>query len=274
MVQREFPEVLLVTRDDNPGYGVALNDGVRHASGSLLMFLNPDMEVSSGALDTLIRFYESHARSGVVGPRLLLANGQPQNSARPWLSAVRLLVEASRLHLLLPRALRSRLFLSQYFSQSQTLRVPWICGACHLIPRDVWSRVGPLTEETFCGFDDYDYCYRVSKAGYEVWLCAEATMIHHCSVAVRNRWSSWEVEQVATHNTYVVLSSHWPRWRVRLYALAEVLSYLSELARHRVVPRREWDESEETYTERLRRRIHLVWGLATGQQQIIRRYQG
>jgi GT2 family glycosyltransferase len=89
------------------------------------------------------------------------------------------------------------------------MRVPWISGACHLIPRDVFESVGPLTEETFCGFDDYDYCYRVTKANFEVWLCPAALMTHYSSVAVRQRWASWDVEQLAMHNTYVILSNHW-----------------------------------------------------------------
>lgn len=273
MVEQDHPEVRLIRRKDNPGYGVAVNDGVTYTTGNLLMFLNPDMEVYPGALNTLVEFVKSHPQTGVVGPKLVLPNGEVQNSARPEASFVRVLFEASRLHWLLPRRLRERFLLSQYFSQSRTLRPGWICGACHLIPRSVWDQVGPLTEETFCGSDDYDYCYRTWKAGYEVWLCSEATMTHHGSVAIRKRWSPWEVEQISIHNTFVVLSSHWPPWRVRLYAFAECVSNYSELIRNSIVLRPGMRDLDEPYHIRIRKRIQLLRNIASGKQQPIRRYQ-
>jgi GT2 family glycosyltransferase len=160
-----------------------------------------------------------------------------------------------------------------YDAQKKTRTVDWISGACHLIPRRVWEEVGVLTEETFCGFDDYDYCYRVWKHGWEVWLNAEATMTHHCSVAVRDRWTSWEVEQLAIHNSYVILSSHWPSWRVKVYALAELVAYGSEYLRHALIPRKGVGNVEEDYGQRLKRRMELTWNLLVGRQKPIRRFQ-
>ena len=273
MVTREFPDVRLLRSLTNEGYGRALNRGVLEAHGELLMFLNPDMEVARGSLDALIGFVVAHPNVGVVGPRLLLPDGQPQPSARRFLSSTLLLVEALRLHLLLPVRLRSRWLLGTYFAQDTERRVPWVSGACHVVPREVWRRVGPLTEETFCGFDDYDYCYRVSRAGYEVWLSPSATMTHHCSVAVRQRWSSWEVEQVAIHNTYVVLSRHWPKWRIKALELAELASWGIELTRHTMWPRTEVAYLDEPYSERLRKRMRLTWGLLSGLEEPRRRFQ-
>jgi len=273
MLCEHHNDVKLLARTDNPGYGVAVNNGVTHASGNYLMFLNPDIEVPPGTFDAMLGFLRDNSKAGLVGPKLVLGNGQVQNSARPRLSIMRTIFEASRLHLLLPRSLRARVMLSQYWSQSTNLQVPWICGACHLIPRLVWDEVGSLTEETFCGFDDYDYCYRVWKNGYEVWILGESFMTHHCSVAVRNRWSPWEVEQVAIHNTYVVLSSHWPKWRVRLYAVGECFSCGTEWVRNKIVLRPEMRDMEEPWTERIRNRIRLLWAIAVGRQEPIKRCQ-
>ncbi len=163
--------------------------------------------------------------------------------------------------------------LGTYYAQTGTMKVAWVCGACHLIPREAWDKVGTLTEETFCGFDDYDYCYRAWQRGFEVWLCAEASMTHHCSVAVKDRWDSWEVEQVAIHNTYVVLSSHWPAWRLKLFGLAEMAIHVSEAMRHALRPRRNLPGLGEDYRERVRRRIRLTWNLLLGRQKPVLRFQ-
>lgn len=273
MVAEEFPDARVFDWPINEGYGRAVNFAVSHARGGWLLLLNPDIEVGPRALDILLDFSQGNPRAGVIGPRLLLPSGEPQPSARRFLAASLVLLEGLRLHYILPRGLRSRLLLGTYFDQMRQRRVPWISGACHMVPRSVWQKVGPLTEETFCGFDDYDYCYRATRAGYEVWLCPEAVMIHHCGVSVRQRWSSWQVEQVATHNTYVVVSSHWPRWRVKALCLAELAVWGVELLRHSLVPRRVVAHMDEPYGRRLKRRLRLIARLLLGLEHPQRRFQ-
>jgi GT2 family glycosyltransferase len=270
MVAAEFPWVRLVRRARNDGYGVALNNGVLTATGGLLMFLNPDIEVREESVDHLCAFVADHPQAGVVGPRLEQADGQPQASAKHFCSAWRLALEASRLPLLLPKTLRSSLLLGTYFDQAKTRRVSWISGACHVVPKAVWDDVGELTEETFCGFDDYDYCFRARAKGYDVWLDAESAMTHHCSIAVKDRWSEWEVEQVAIHNTYVVLESHWARWRIKCLLIAELMTYGAEWARLKASPRRH--RSEQEYAHRLGLRLNLLGALLTGRRRAMRRF--
>ncbi len=273
MVAAEFPACRLLRSSTNDGYGVAINSGMQDANGRLLMFLNPDIEVSEHALDTLIEFAATHPKAGVISPRLIYGDGQPQPSARRFISPGFLLLESTRLHLLLPARLRGRLFLGTYFAQDRVMEVPWVSGACHLIPRSVWDEVGLLTEETFCGSDDYDYCYRVRQHGYEVWLCATATMTHYCSVAVRERWNTWEVEQVGIHNFCVVLESHWPKWRLKTFYVVEILSHLIEGARHLIKARPELKTEEYSYQERLKRRLALSVAFLFGRQKPIHRFQ-
>src|SRR5205823_4593021 len=94
MVAEEFPHCRLFRSSSNDGYGAAINFGMRHSRGSWLLFLNPDVEVREGAVDTLLGFARSNPRAGVVGPRLLYGDGQPQPSARRFLSATLLLLES------------------------------------------------------------------------------------------------------------------------------------------------------------------------------------
>jgi GT2 family glycosyltransferase len=272
MVEREYPEALLLRSEANDGYGAAVNTAARSATGAWLMFLNPDVEVTEGSLDALIEFGRSHPRAAVIGPRLLDANGEPQASAKHFPSVGLLLAEALRLHLCLPAALRARLLLGTYFAQNQTLKVGWVSGACHLIPRHVWEEVGLLTERTFCGSDDYDYCFRSAQRGYQVWLCAASTMTHHGSVAVRQRWTQWDVERLAIHNLYVVLESHWPQYRVKSFCAAEIVCYLLETVRNAIRPRFR-GELAANYRDRLGQRLRLTLRLLTGRETPLPRFQ-
>jgi GT2 family glycosyltransferase len=270
-VAEGFPECILIKAASNEGYGVALNYAAQQAKGQWLLFLNPDMEVTEGAIDALLDFAKRHPAAGVIGPRLRDSDGRVQSSARRFASGRLLLLESFRLHLLLPRAIRARLLLGTYFAHDVTLRVPWICGACHLIPRDVWQKVGPLTEDTFCGADDYDFCYRARNEGYEIWFCAEASMIHQGSAALRQRWPAQAVEELVMHNTYVVLSRHWPSWRVKLYTFAECVCWLLELGRLTVVPRP--GVISAAHRDRVRNRLRLAYSILSGRQAPMRRFE-
>jgi N-acetylglucosaminyl-diphospho-decaprenol L-rhamnosyltransferase len=273
MVRHEFPHVQLIESESNDGYGTSANRAVSQAQGSSFLLLNPDTELHAGAVDGLLDLLARKPRAAVVGPRLLLPDDTPQPSARRFPSAILLLVEASRIHRLLPSPLKARLLLGTYFDQSVTRRVPWISGACHLIPRQAWEKIGPLTEATFCGFDDLDWCYRATRLGYEVWLHGSVAIRHHCSIAVRDRWSPWEVEQLAIHNAYVVLDDLWPFWRVKAYCTAEALTWGLELVLAWLGLTTGNADETRTVTRRLRQRLHLTLRLLFGFEQPRPRFQ-
>jgi len=98
-------------------------------------------------------------------------------------------------------------------------------------------------------------------------------MTHYCSVAVRGRWDTWQVEQVAIHNFYVVLQSHWRPWRVKAFCAAEIISYLAEAARHAIKPRSDLDVPGDLYQDRLRKRLALTTNFLLGREEPIRRFQ-
>ena len=224
-IRDQFPTVELIESPTNDGYGVAVNRAAQHATGEFMMLLNPDAALRPGAADQLVRVARRPS-TGVVGPLLLQADGNPQPSARRFPSSWRLLFEVSRLHRLLSRERRGDLLLGTYWDQSTTRRVDWVSGACHVFRRSLWDEVGPLTERTFCGFDDFEYCLRAADAGYATVHVATAIVDHGVGTSVSKRWSPLEVDQLAAHNMYVLLQEHWSRRRFRAYAFVEGLAAL------------------------------------------------
>lgn len=229
-VRDRFPDVRLVELGANLGYGSAINLLTERATGRYLVFLNPDTVLVEGSLDKLYEFAEAHDRLGVLSPRLVYADGSPQPSARRFPSPARLWFEVLRLHLLLPPARRARLLGGTYFAQDVTQEVDWTSGACHFISRATWEAVGPLTEETFCGFDDLEYCMRTRAAGLVNWFYAGTEITHHCGVSVNARWKRRQVIELAINNMYVVLLGHWGVIRRKSYLAAETFGAMTDVA--------------------------------------------
>jgi GT2 family glycosyltransferase len=260
VIRAQFPSATLIRNSENVGYGSGINKAVRHATGRYFMFLNPDAELTPGAIDQLMEVLESDARVGIVGPRLVFMDGTVQASARRFPAAGRLWAEVLRIHLLLPRRLRSKWLSGTYSDQDESGFVDWISGACHMFSRQTWDIVGELTERTFCAFDDLEYCMRAHKLGIRTWFCASAVVKHDASAIVNGRWTTSELASVAINSLYVVLHLYWPRWRMKSYASAELFGLLTDLV-HR---------SGRLYGDRLsyrtvtQNRIRIVAGILTG----------
>ena len=267
-VQAMYPAVQVVASPTNDGYGVAVNRAMELAAGDHLVFLNPDCEVTAGSLDTLV--HAASTNVGIVGPRLVQPNGRVQPSGRRFPSPFRVLLEVSRLHRLRSADWRADHLLGTYWDQSTTRRVDWVSGACHVLRRDVWEKVGPLTEKTFCGFDDFEYCYRAAELGLETWLCADATVVHHIGTSVSARWEPVQVDELAIHNMYVLLEDLWPRWRVKLLALADAAAAASECVTSTIRRHGSVDRAGHEETVRRGRQVALLLGIVGGRPAKVR----
>jgi GT2 family glycosyltransferase len=270
IIEAQFPEATVICAPENVGYGSGINRAVRYAAGRYFMFLNPDAELTPGVIDRLLVVLERDSRIGIVGPRLVFMDGTVQHSARRFPAAGRLWAEVLRIHLLLPRRLRSKWFLGIYFDQDQSGFVDWISGACHVMGRRTWDTVGELTEKTFCGIDDLDYCMRAQKLGIRTWFCAPAVVRHEASSMVNSRWTASDLATVAINNLYVVLRMHWSNWRIKLYAAGELFGSFTDLVHGSGTLR----EDRLGYRRVTLNRIRVVTGILTGIRQPIERCEG
>ncbi|MCS7062164.1 MAG: glycosyltransferase family 2 protein, partial [Anaerolineae bacterium] len=82
MLRDEFPSVHVIANERNAGYGGGNNVGLAYAKDlpaagrtRYALILNPDTEVTAGALDALLDFAEDNPDVGIVGPQLRYADG-------------------------------------------------------------------------------------------------------------------------------------------------------------------------------------------------------
>lgn len=178
MLPRNYPHVTLIANADNRGFAAANNQGLEIARGRFLLLLNPDTIVPAGALATLVAFAEAHPEAGVVGPRLLNADGSLQHSCRRFPTVRAALFRHTFLGRLFPEAHWMREYLMSDWSHDEPRAVDWVSGAALLIRREAFTQVGGLDAAFYWGSEDVDYCWRMHRAGWQVLYTPQPAITH------------------------------------------------------------------------------------------------
>lgn len=179
MVAARFPDVRLFRNEVNQHYARSNNRAIAAARGRYIYLLNNDTIVLPDALDGMLAFLESHPEAGVVGSRLLNADGTIQWSVKSLPGPGSALFGA--------RSIITRIAPNNRFSRKhlqhldRDLTRPFVAGyvssASMMLPRAVMEQVGEL-DRRLSYHVDADYCKRVVDLGYKCYYLPTATIIH------------------------------------------------------------------------------------------------
>lgn len=167
----------VIENKSNEGYSKANNKGIRDAVGDYILLLNTDTKVVDSALDRLFNFAKDHPDAGVVGARLLNADGSLQTSCFKFPT--------------LMSAMKEYWFgikgsYGSYVPSGETpTAVDVVVGAAFLITPEARKRAGILNEKYFFFFEDLDYCRKVKSVGLKVYYLPEAKVIHYHGSTIR-----------------------------------------------------------------------------------------
>ena len=157
----------------NFGYSTANNLGAAHARGKHLLLLNSDVipKASGWSADLLAR-YGALPNCGVLGCRLLLDDGGLQHAGIDFLPCATLPGAFVNTH----PAKGLPVSFDPHIGPSI---VPAVTGACLLIDRALYLRVGGLSTDFVIGdFEDSDLCLKVRATGLDVYYTPEVELYH------------------------------------------------------------------------------------------------
>lgn len=151
---------------DNAGKGAALNRGIRHSAGSILMFVDADGIFSPGTIAEMLKGFESDRVGAVCG------DDRPVNLNRVQ---TRLLALISHLGTgVVRRAL------------SVIGCLPIVSGNIGAFRRDVLEEIGYFREDTVG--EDLELTWRVHAGGYQVAFQPHALVYAESPSTVRDLW--------------------------------------------------------------------------------------
>ena len=194
IVARDFPSARLVLNSNNVCFGVANNQGVEASAADFIFLLNSDASLEQDTATRLVEFLHTHPHAGIVGPAVILKDGQRQPKTCGLLPSSRVMLNQN---LLLCRLFpRSRLFAGLYteWTDTRELKLGWVSGVCMLIRREVYTKTKGFDPEIFMYAEDVDLCRRAVAHGWEIWRVNDYAIRHLCGgstktpeQALRNR---------------------------------------------------------------------------------------
>lgn len=179
MMRRDFPEVVFIRNQTNRGFTAANNQATARARGKAVLYLNPDTEVTPGALEAMLSYLEANPDVGVVGPWLTYPNGQTQPSRRRFPTPLTAMVESTLVQRWWPRCPAVARYFVTDRPATEAQNVDWLVGACLLVRREVVDAVDGFDERFFMYSEELDLCLRIRQRGWRVAYLPEARVIHH-----------------------------------------------------------------------------------------------
>jgi predicted SAM-dependent methyltransferase len=156
-----FIETTVIRNEENKGFPVAVNQGIRAAKGETIILLNNDVIVTPG----WGRLWSYHLGGySIVGPMTNYAAGLQRVQAESYENTDQLNEAAGHL---------------AEESAGESEEVSFVIGFCMAFNRSLFDEIGPFDESLWpCSGEEIDFCLRARAAGYRIGI-AHDVYVHH-----------------------------------------------------------------------------------------------
>lgn len=212
---RSYEHTHLITNEYNAGFGRANNMAVAEATGEYILFLNPDMQLEPGSLDTIVAWMESNPDVGLASPKLVDEHGNlnldatPRRFPRVWEQVALVL----KLPHVFPRLLDG--YHMRGFDADAEQDVDSVRGAFMLLRREVVDTLGwAFDPRYFIWYEDVDTCREVWAMGKRVVYTPVITAVDFVGKSFfQQRKGGWHVwQQTQFTQSMLQYSQKWEPW--------------------------------------------------------------
>ncbi len=182
-------DVELIELDRNTGFTHAANVGARAATHDLVLFLNPDVLLPAGSLDTLAGVLADNDHAWGVTPWFCNPDGSPQHFWRRLPTSTTLATDFThrgrRIARMLGGAPIRRHRYAEFAEPPGIVPIGTVGAACLLVRRAEFLAAGAFDERFFNFFQDTDYARRMQRLGRVLLGVGSVSVSHILGVTFR-----------------------------------------------------------------------------------------
>lgn len=194
----KYPSVKFIRSEKNLGFAGGNNLGISAAKGDYLFLINNDTEVTGPLIERLVNTLQENPQTGIVSPKILYYN----TSIIQYLGYTPLNYITAR-----------NKCIGQFEDdkgQYDSVVGPtgYAHGAAMMVRREAIEKAGLMAENFFLYYEELDWCERIKKQGFEIWVDAGATIYHKESMSVGKQ--SRLKEYYMNRNRMLIVRKHAP----------------------------------------------------------------
>jgi GT2 family glycosyltransferase len=203
--------VKLIKNHYNAGFASANNLAVSQSKGRYLLFLNPDMKIHEGSLDSFIRWMDDNPSVGIAGCKLLSHSLDPHHALRPGkfpkmglylFSLIKFIPFFCSVH--------PKLFYPS-FNDDQVQEVDHVRGAFMMMRKEVIDKIGFAFDPSyFILLEDIDICKEVKKLGYQVVYNPQMSCVDFFGISFQKKTQCWKYSEFC--KSLIIYSRKWHPW--------------------------------------------------------------
>jgi GT2 family glycosyltransferase len=165
ILRNQYPFVELIENTKNVGFGRANNQAMPKVRGRYVLLLNTDAFVAPDTLVKTVAFMNINASCGVLGVKLVGADGTLQPSCRYFPTPWNVFLQRSGLSRFFPNR---RLVDDMAWDHASIRHCDWVPGCYYLVRTEVIRQVGLFDPRFFLYYEEVDHCRAVCAAGWQV----------------------------------------------------------------------------------------------------------
>jgi len=221
MVAKEFPEVILVRKYENHGFGQNNNYGMKIAKGRYVLLLNSDtLIIDTNIFKEMIAWMDRKPEVGLTSCALLNSDRKTYQGSGgfyptlfrvfAWMTFIddipgidRLIKPYHPLHSWSPFYKGGEFFKKSHCQD-------WVTGAFFLMRKEAMDEVGLFDEDFFLYVEEVDLSARFVKSGWGVWYLPQWKIVHYGQVTNGSeRAMIFELQ-----NLKLMYKKHEPAWKI------------------------------------------------------------
>lgn len=210
ILREEFPAVRLLANPDNPGFAVAVNQGLALATSPNLLLLNSDVVMNRAALERLVTACRAWGDRAFFSPCVVNPDGTAQHTSLGLFPRFTVLTVEQ----LVPYRLARLLGLSTMFGNRDArgnVVYEWLSGTCLAFTRVMLDRTGPLDACFFMYYEDVDFCKRAVEQGFFAKLLDDVSVLHIGGESFSYDAGKSDREKYVNNSLMTYISKHEPR---------------------------------------------------------------
>ncbi|MDR0913024.1 MAG: glycosyltransferase [Methanobrevibacter sp.] len=171
----------IIPNNENENFSKANNNASKIAKGEYLLFLNNDIETTYGWLNEMMGVIINNkdnekSNIGIVGAKCIFPYSHQNNNS--------LKLQNFGLDLYFDKSNgiftggNNHMGKDPFDNTLKTKQVNFISGAVFLIKNQLYQEIGGFNEEYNWGWEDFDFCMKLLKNGYNNYICSSALLFH------------------------------------------------------------------------------------------------